>query len=160
MGGPGSGRHYWSSKKTTVEECLSIDANHWIRQGILRAGVIQSGSLRWSSPGGGGFSVSYRSDTQTGSEVWLSYSWVWRFTGESGSTEYPVRLTTPLPFGKPRWWFTCPLVTNGVACGRRVVKLYLPPRGRYFGCRVCHGLTYRSCQESHKYDRLYRLGSF
>ena len=26
-------------------------------------------------------------------------------------------------------------------------KLYLPPGARYFGCRRCHELTYRSCQE-------------
>jgi hypothetical protein len=43
-----------------------------------------------------------------------------------------------------------------MTCGRRVGKLYLPPAGRYFGCRVCHGLTYQSCQESGKYDSLYR----
>jgi hypothetical protein len=29
-------------------------------------------------------------------------------------------------------------------------KLYLPPGGRYFGCRHCYGLTYRSCQEHDK----------
>ena len=40
---------------------------------------------------------------------------------------------------------------------RRVRKLYLPPRGRYFGCRQCHDLTYTSCQESHKDDRAYRM---
>ena len=33
--------------------------------------------------------------------------------------------------------------------------LYLPPWGRYFGCRDCHGLTYTSCRESHKYDKLW-----
>jgi hypothetical protein len=36
-----------------------------------------------------------------------------------------------------------------------VAKLYLPRR--YFGCRHCHGLTYTSCQESHKFDSLNRL---
>ncbi len=55
---------------------------------------------------------------------------------------------------RARWWFACPLVVNGRACGRRVRMLYLPPNGRYFGCRGCHDLTYRSCQESHQYDRL------
>lgn len=35
-------------------------------------------------------------------------------------------------------------------------KLYLPPGGRYFGCRCCYQLNYTSCQESHKYDSLYR----
>jgi hypothetical protein len=39
----------------------------------------------------------------------------------------------------------------------RVGKLYLPPDGLYFGCRHCYELTYRSCQESHKGDRLYRF---
>jgi hypothetical protein len=32
----------------------------------------------------------------------------------------------------------------------------MPPGGRYFGCRRCYDLTYTSCQESHKYDKLYR----
>jgi hypothetical protein len=35
-------------------------------------------------------------------------------------------------------------------CGRRVGKLYLPPGGRYYGCRQCHDLTYTSCQQSDK----------
>ena len=35
-------------------------------------------------------------------------------------------------------------------CNRRVAKLYLPPGGRYFGCRLCHGLTYKSAQEHDK----------
>ena len=35
-------------------------------------------------------------------------------------------------------------------------KLYLPPGGRYYGCRHCHELTYTSCQESRKYDGLWR----
>jgi hypothetical protein len=33
---------------------------------------------------------------------------------------------------------------------RRVGKLYLPPGERYFGCRCCHRLTYRSVQEHDK----------
>jgi hypothetical protein len=36
-----------------------------------------------------------------------------------------------------------------------VRKLFLPPGGRYFGCRRCHRLTYASCQECHRYDGLY-----
>jgi len=72
--------------------------------------------------------------------------------------DYPVGLTTtPLPWGGVRWWFVCPLVVSGQACGRRVGKLYLPPGGRYFGCRHCYDLTYTSCQESHKFDGLYRM---
>ena len=51
---------------------------------------------------------------------------------------------------------TCPLLVNSRPCGRRVGKLYLPPTARRFGCRGCHDLTYMSCQESHRYDRLFR----
>ncbi len=65
--------------------------------------------------------------------------------------ELPIRLeTTPLHFGGHRWWGICPLVVNNVPCNRRVGKLYLPPGDRYFGCRHCHRLTYRSAQEHDK----------
>jgi hypothetical protein len=37
-----------------------------------------------------------------------------------------------------------------------VGKLYLPPGGRYYGCRHCHELTYTRCQESRKYGGLFR----
>ncbi|MGH7169062.1 MAG: hypothetical protein ACRELG_02140 [Gemmataceae bacterium] len=33
----------------------------------------------------------------------------------------------------------------------------MPPHARYFGCQRCHELTYTSCQESRKYDSLYRF---
>ena len=38
---------------------------------------------------------------------------------------------------------------------RRVAKLYLPPGGKYFGSREGYGLTYTSCQESGKFNKLY-----
>jgi hypothetical protein len=81
--------------------------------------------------------------------------------GEKYDVEERVELqTTPSAVDSVRWWFTCPLIVNGRSCGRRVGKLYLPPGSRYFGCRHCYDLTYRSCQESHRYDRLFeRLAS-
>jgi hypothetical protein len=65
-------------------------------------------------------------------------------------------VTTRTRLGGIRWWFLCPLMAEGSPCGRRVGKLYLPPAGRYFGCRNCQQLTYTSCQESRKYDGLWR----
>ena len=66
----------------------------------------------------------------------------------------PVRLQETRPtFGGKRWWFTCPLTVNGVACNRRVGKLYLPPGTRYFGCRHCYDLTYWSAQHAHEQAR-------
>jgi hypothetical protein len=52
--------------------------------------------------------------------------------------------------GGDRPYFTCPGVVNGVACRRRVGKLYGP--GRYFLCRRCYGLSYSSQGEG-SWDR-------
>ncbi len=156
MGGRGSGNHFhwWrSGKKTTVEDCLSIDANRWMREGILKEGRAAFGSWKWTYSRGGGFTVHYQAVTTDpeSSHVRLSYSFVWTSTGQEESHDYRVGLTATRPrFGGVRWWFLCPLTVNGKACGRRVGKLYLPPRGRYFGCRHCHQLSYSSCQEHDK----------
>jgi len=157
MGGPGSGAlyyHWWRpSKKTVVEDCLSLDANGWTHEGMLRASVLATGSWRWTYRSGKSFSVGYTVDTtdQAGPFVRLFYSWTWPTSPEPQSADYRVRLTTTRPrFGGLRWWFVCPLVVNGRPCNRRVGKLYLPPPARYFGCRPCHELTYTSCQEHDK----------
>lgn len=163
MGGSGSGNHYhgWrQSKKTTVEDCLSIDANHWQREGILKAKICQTGSCRWTYRSGNRFTVNYQVVTLDLAcpFVRLWYSWTRTSTRQSESAEYSVPLSATRPrFGGLRWWFICPLIVKGRTCGRRVGKLHLPPGARYFGCRQCHSLTYTSCQESHKYDRLYRF---
>ena len=57
--------------------------------------------------------------------------------------DYTVRLTTtPCNYGGVRWWFSCPLITNRVPCGRRVGTLY--KYDELFGCRHCYNLTYNS----------------
>ncbi len=63
--------------------------------------------------------------------------------------------TTPCYYGGVRHWLLCPAVVDGVLCEDRVERLYLPPGGKIFGCRQCYGLTYESCQQSHKYDRVF-----
>src|SRR5262249_14602412 len=79
-------------------------------------------------------------------------------TGATQALDYAVRLsTTRLGGGGLRWWFHCLLGGENSSCGRRVGKLYLPPGGRYFGCRTCHRLTYQSSQQSHKDDALDRF---
>ena len=41
------------------------------------------------------------------------------------------------------------MTTNGVACGRRVGKLYCPPGSKYYGCRHCYNLSYECRNEPH-----------
>jgi len=77
---------------------------------------------------------------------------------EEKEFDYPIRIQhTKSYFGGRRYWFTCPLVVNGKACQTRVGKLYLPPNGKYFGCRHCYDLVYLSSRESHKWDNLCKI---
>jgi hypothetical protein len=56
--------------------------------------------------------------------------------------------STACNFGNSRLWILCP------GCKRRVRILYLPSRGVHFLCRLCHDLTYESCNRS-RVQRLY-----
>lgn len=145
MGGMGSGERW--SKKRVVEGRHAIDTADLKRWKLLSPGVTnRSGTLTWHRGGAGApvSSVVYRSTVgATDGTLRLLYS----TTAPKIDLDYTVRLvTTRCHLGGVRWWFVCPLVHDGVACGRRVRKLYLG--GRYFGCRHCHNLTYRSTQES------------
>jgi hypothetical protein len=157
MGGSGSGRWGWHDKKTTVEACLILSAGKLARDGII-ARSPGSGWLWWtiSATGEQTASAGYSREVNDNLVLLRLRYTVTRRDGESVGIEEPIWLqTTPSAVGGQRWWFTCPLVVNGRSCGRRVGKLYLPPGAHYFGCRHCHNLAYTSCQESHRYDRLF-----
>ena len=148
MGGLGSGNWYRYDKKTTVEESLTLA----MRDLRGRLYPRSAGTLTWSRAekvtASIGFFVTWDADEPT---LTLHYRWQ-----DSEDIQVPFRLqTTPTQFGGERWWFTCPLIVGGVACNRRVSKVYLPPGAQYFGCRRCHGLTYQSCQEAHQAERLF-----
>jgi hypothetical protein len=147
MGGYGSGRHNWN-KKNQVEDCYQLHIKKIWR--YFHAGVMNT--LNW-----------YRGERQIGSIAYLvvgsppsSIRLIYSITsrgGERQDMDYPVNLTTTLaPWGALRWWFICP----AVGCARRVAVLYLPPGSKYFACRHCYNLTYRSCQEQHQFDSVYR----
>ena len=132
MGGLGSG--YYRPRERTVDECLALDINELTRQGLL-ADRRREGQLRWH-------------DRRTGERpLALSYHFE-RINGRTGRLklvysvddchqEQTIALTTTrmVSVGR-RWWFACP------RCGRRAGKLYLPPGEQFFGCRLCHRLTY------------------
>jgi len=145
--------------KTTVEQCVTLDVNRLAKEGVLRDGVWGSVSWRDSE----GVSVAFLTVFGPAGGGVFRISYTLRDLDE-GATEdivIPIRLQTTRPhLGGVRWWFTCPLIVDGVACERRVAKLYLPPNDRHFGCRICHDLTYRSCQQAHQLERLLDDGRF
>jgi hypothetical protein len=146
LGGVGSGNWYRFNKKSTTNECQSIDVRYLHSNGLLKPG--HSFSLRWSRAGrqtGSIGGVAYRD------QVTLLYR---HRRGPSGEWE-DVKETVPLTwtacnFGGERPWFVCP----GAGCGRRVAVLYGP--GKYFLCRHCCDLVYQSQRDNGIYRALHR----
>ena len=155
MGGFGSGD--WAdvmTRKVNTSLCRSLSVKRLKKMGVFdvdRVGEVFS--IRWVngfgedagmvsiipqvSVGGNGNKTSLRVDIGgivTGQDISLT--------------------TTPCHYGGVRHWFLCPAVVDGVLCENRVGMLYLPPGAQVFACRHCYGLTYESCQQSHKYDRV------
>lgn len=147
------GRWSWSDRKT-VEECRTLSVSEMARSGVFEKGPGNFWTSRWTNAMGEEVaSIGYwvKSSPGDGLHLQLSYTITNRFNDEKTPLDYPIELTTtPCNFGGIRYWFICPLVVNGSPCGRRVAKLYLPPGGKYFGCRHCYNLTYTSCKEHDK----------
>jgi hypothetical protein len=141
MGGMGSGSWHRFNKKTTTEECQSIDVRYLHRNGLLKPGGWFS--LRWSRAGRetGSIQAAVSGDGRP-EEATLLYRHRRGLGGEWEDVREPVELAwTACNFGGERPWFICP----GVGCGRRVAVLYGP--GRYFLCRHCYDLRYESQKE-------------
>lgn len=122
-------------KKDTVGEHHSLDVRYLQRKEWLRPGLVYF--LNWTRGGepSGGVQVLTSQDTIT-----LIYRHR-RRGQEWEEVNQAVHLSwTPCNYGGRRPWFICG------NCGRRVAVIYAG--GKYFACRHCYDLTYRSCQES------------
>jgi hypothetical protein len=150
LGGVGSGNWYRFNKKTTTDECHSVDVRYLHREGLLKAGHWFS--LRWSRAGRetGSIRGVVSRDGQP-EQITLLYRHQSGASGEWEDVREPVHLSwTACNFGGERPWFLCP----GAGCGRRVAVLYGP--GRYFLCRHCYDLTYESQRENGMHRALRR----
>ena len=146
MGGRGSGTwHRWCKKQTVQDsQVLAIGA---LRPCLYQGG---SGTVTWTWPGGHQSSVGIRVTGYPG-DLLLTVSYCWQ---NRESVRIPIPLqSTATAFNGRRWWFSCPLVLGTRRCLRRVGMLYLPPGAKYFGCRLCHELTYESSQKAHQWER-------
>lgn len=138
MGGYGSGRK-WYHTKTTAEDCYKLDANDISsRKSLFKSGVMQ-GTIRWT-----------RGGWERGA---CSFCAV--FSGDRASVDFlyndrcvKVILSWYSPgYGGRRYFFVCP------RCGRRMRTLFI--NRAEIGCRICHDLTYTSCNQFHHFDSLY-----
>src|SRR5690348_15285567 len=109
MVGLGSGRWGWHARAQTVEGCLTLDANRWTREGILKTWGCSAGAWRWMDEGGQESCVGYEVCTRDETGPWLRL--YYSFPATASAEDYRVGLTTTEPwFGGLRWWFLCPLV--------------------------------------------------
>ena len=158
MGGYGSGRWRRHTPKTRVEDCKWLDIDRLRRRGQLfdpALGTSLPGEVIWGDDADG-WSLRYRVGRLDNTNLVCQLLYV--IGGIHVELSADIDLVAA-PLGGQRWHWRCPSVVNDQACGRRVRKLYLPPARLHFGCRHCHDLTYRSCVESHRWDRLYsRIG--
>ena len=142
MGGVGSGNWYRFDKKTTTDECHSVDVRYLHRQDLLKPG--RWFSLRWSRAGRetGSIRTAVIGDEKP-ERVILTYRHRSGPGDEWEDVREPVSLSwTACNFGGQRPWFICP----GAGCGRMVTVLYGP--GRYFLFRHCYDLVYESQREN------------
>ena len=155
MGGYGSSRWGWHTKKTTVEECRILEAARWQREGIIGPDRMWAGGWQWTDAHTGEKKASIGVEVLTGA-TWGQVRLHYRVTppgGEGRDLDYTAPLVTTRPhYGGLRWWFQCP----NTKCGRRVGKLYMPPGEHLFLCRHCHDLAYQSSQEHDKGLDAYR----
>lgn len=150
MGGIGSGRPRGYGRDI-VEECRALDVNRLHRDGCLRPGW--RGSFEWRRDGDGLASIALQAEE---GRLILRYNYrcntdEWQSVEETISVEQ-----TPCRYGGTRPYFRCPGVVDGVACKRRVSKLYGP--GKFFLCRHCYRLAYASQSEG-PWDRALRRGN-
>jgi hypothetical protein len=147
------GRYYWS-QKDTVEDGTKLSIVKLKEFGLL--GGCCGSTLTWTRKLSGhtnsiGIAVNVLDESYY---VKLNYTITARDSGEKTDYDYKIQLTTtPCHYGGVRYWFICPLVRNGLPCGRRVGTLFLSSGCKYFGCRHCYDLSYESRNEC-------RLGRF
>ena len=121
-----------------------------VKKKALVAGSWTRGSWQWAYEGSEPRAkIGYDANLIDPDAAWLRLT----YTASGNPLDYRVGLVATQPtYGGRRWGFLCPLVRKDGGPPRRVV----PPSGKYFGSRQAYGLTYPSCQESGKYDGLFR----
>ena len=151
------GRVPWSHR-VMVEDCLVFSMDTLNRDGVFSRLLDSLITCVWRDSSGEEIaSVGYWIGRNDSGDFTLRFSYTVSFGEESTPVSYTVEtVTAPCGFVRFKRWFLCPLAIYGVPCRRRVSKLYLPPRARYFGCRQCYNLTYRSQKEHSKAQDAFR----
>jgi hypothetical protein len=160
MGGFGSGRWKFHDKRRTVDGSLVLDIRQFRMRGLMKPDLQKEGVLKWERREKVFASIGFSMDLHAGEEgLRLRY----RAAKQDNSWQSDIDYTIPIDELRShvcpvRFYFLCPLYLKNseFQCLRRCQKLYMPAGATRFGCRDCHNLTYRSCQNSHEWDTFLR----
>lgn len=136
-------------RKLTVEECAILDIGELTRKGMLEtSGIHEVVMTDFCAPTPSEMLFTVERLGKDTKRIFF------RFRVRNGPFErgnearYAIEVVSEAcRFGGRRRWLRCPLLRGSSACGKRAQKLFLPPGARYFGCRTCYDLTYRSVQQ-------------
>ena len=139
--------------RLTVSDCLAFDAVLLRQTGVFKSLPGTQYVYEWRRASRSDCKMSYTVIEVPAVAMALGLDYF--VSDERSMTKqrmgYVVKVTsTGCRLGGRRFWLRCPMQRNGVPCDREVLRLYLPPGGLMFGCRHCHNLTYRSCQDHDK----------
>jgi len=136
------------SNRYIVEDCKKLEISWLKKVGYLNG--VRSGNVSWSIGENKTGNVGIFVTVGYGDKDYIRFKYTItdNSTGNKKDFDYKIPLvTSKCNFGNKRYWFKCQLSRNEKYCGRRTGVLYLPPNGKYFGCRHCYDLIYNSqCQ--------------
>ncbi|MGA2070895.1 MAG: hypothetical protein ABSG97_06055 [Sedimentisphaerales bacterium] len=139
-------------KKHTINECLSISTSYLKNNGFFNGLPYQKEKILWKNAWDeekDSIEIAVLTFSETEKYAKFLYSYIDPNSGKKTYYNYDVKLAiTPCNYGGKRHWFICPHTVDGAVCGRRVAKLYLPPKATHFGCRHCYKLVFDSRNES------------
>lgn len=151
--------NYFGHSGKTVADNLDSISIYWLKKVKYLVSGFRIGSINFytGKDKTGSVRASVYLDKEYGRYLQLDYSSTNVDTDKKIQIQYKVLITkTKCYFGGRRYWFICPGVVGGKYCGRRVAKIYAG--NKYFLCRHCHNLTYKSRNYSHMYRHgYYRL---
>jgi len=151
LGGIFSGRWGSHRKKQTVESCYKLNINDFCRGVSLNNG--EKGTFNYGENFKGSFEITAPSILRAeGKEIPLDALITLSYDINGESVISPLYVSSsPAYFGNKRYWVLCPAYKkNGRTCLKRNYKLYLPQKAKYFCCRECYELTYKSVQTRDK----------
>lgn len=119
--------------KETVDRCLTLSCSELLQEGCFDLATGERKSFT-------AIVTTLLDEPLSATKFWIQRAADDEMLLVMRLTEQRIMLRpTPLRFGGVRWWFICP------KCERRCAKLHLPAMGSLFLCRLCHDLSYDSC---------------